>query len=249
MRLMCPECNADIAAHNINVQKMVAVCGDCDAVFRFTVDAAKRKRRKVKQPPHIQMAESPERMVLRFQRVYNQDERGLLWGDSVFALLLPVLLLVALRASAPILVVFMIAAWMAAAWYVQAALRFNQTTITRDADRLAVGYGPLPWFTGAPNLSLESQSVTEIICEQTTESRESASSTRFYHVRARRVDGDTVTILQAMPEDYAFFIAQELNTVVGDDLQATITHLQNVFEDEALDYDEDEYEAQRLVKA
>ncbi len=35
MKLTCPECGAHIPADNINVERLVAKCGACDAVFAF----------------------------------------------------------------------------------------------------------------------------------------------------------------------------------------------------------------------
>ncbi len=108
---------------------------------------------------------------------------------------------------------------------------------TRDDNQVIVDNGTLPSFTGATNVTLNRHDISETICEETEESRKSASINRFYHVRARLLDGHKITILKAIPEKYAFYISQELNTITEVEQESTITHLQDIFEDEeAINY-------------
>jgi lysine biosynthesis protein LysW len=233
MKVTCPECGAEIAAENINVQQLVAVCGTCNTVFRFDVTDPKRKRRKVKQPARVEMIEAPDRLMLRYQRVFNEEERGLDIGGYFMVLIMTGVMIAAIVYHAPVFISVFLAFLAVFSWYAEAAMLFNRTTISLGDDRLAVDYGPLPWMTGAGKNALDLHDVTEVTYEQTDQSRETASANRYYHVRARLRDGDTVTLLKGMPQEYAFYIAQELNAMIEDG--AITESLDNIIavEDEA----------------
>ena len=49
MKLKCPACGAPIPAAAINVQQMIAVCPECDNVFKFE-GTFRQQRRKLKAP-------------------------------------------------------------------------------------------------------------------------------------------------------------------------------------------------------
>ena len=239
MRLSCPECNAEIIADKINVQEMVAVCSQCNLIFHFDGADARRKHRKVRKPPDMTMVESPDRLVMGYQRVYNEGERGIATVNGLFAILLTMIVILALLDQSPVYIP--IGAWGAISWYVQATLWFNRTTVVTDDNQIVVNNGPLPSFTGAKNVTLNRHDISEIICEETEESRKSASINRFYHIRARLLDGHKITILKAMPEEYALYIAQELNTLSAGQQESTISHLQDIFNnEEAINYGETE---------
>jgi hypothetical protein len=232
MKLTCPNCGAPIAAGNINVQTMVAVCGDCDSVFAFDAADTGRKRRKVRQPGRLRLDESPDTLTMRYRRVFNQEEQGLAWGNGLFVLLLPVVLILTLYYKTPFHVPLLIALWGLFSWYVEAALLFNRTTVTVDQDRLEVDSGPLPWVTSASKIAIDREDLRDVVCEETEDSRRVAAVKRYYHVRARLHDGQALTLLKGMPQDYAFFIAQELNASARADSDPAT--LQDFFEDDTI---------------
>ncbi|MBN1562288.1 MAG: hypothetical protein JXA10_00495 [Anaerolineae bacterium] len=211
MKLTCPACNAAITADQINIHDQVAVCGACHTVFRFAVPERKRKQRKVKQPPRLTVSDPPGELVMQYRRIFNEEERGMAWGNGFFALIVLPLLLVLTLIYAPVWMFGLISVWLVISWYVQAALFFNQTTISLDDEQLAIMQKPLPTFSGARNFTLNSAEIVEAFCDETEESRRAASVNRFYHVRLRQTNGDVITILKALPGEVALFIAQEIN--------------------------------------
>lgn len=229
MRLTCPECGAEISAENTNMKEMTAICDECNAFFRF--DTANRKRRKVPQPARLAVEETPERLSMNYRRVLTEEERGIAIGNGVFALVLPFILLTAINGGAPLLILLLFALWVLVSWYVQIAMMFNKTTITADDDRLIVDNGILPWFAGVVDATFNMGDVAEIICEETEKSRQNAPVNRFYHVRAILADGNQVTLLRGMPQEYAFYIAQELNAEMKSGQVHLSTQDQDFFDD------------------
>ena len=56
MRLQCPSCKADIASEDININRLIAKCSQCNTVFEFekTVREAPRQRPEIVMPPGIE---------------------------------------------------------------------------------------------------------------------------------------------------------------------------------------------------
>lgn len=216
MKLACPACGTPIAAQNINVQTMVAVCEQCDSVFSFDATDTDRKRRKVRQPARLHLDDTADRLTMRYRRVFNQDEQGFAIGNGFFTVLLPIILILTLAYNASIFVSLFFALWMLVSWYGQVALLLNRTSLTMDVDRLSVTCGPLPWPTSARNTAINRHDLGDVVCEETEDSRRVAAVNRYYHVRARLLDGQKHTLLQGIPQDYAFYIAQELNALTMD---------------------------------
>src|SRR5438477_9183094 len=72
MQVTCPNCGEKVAAENINIQKMTAVCAACDTVFPFDLPEAKAKRRKVKQPAHLDLLDI-ETLQMEFWTNFRLD--------------------------------------------------------------------------------------------------------------------------------------------------------------------------------
>jgi len=72
-KLVCPSCNADVPADNINVAQMLAVCPNCDTVFNFgSLSAAqkskqKKKPRKMHPPQGFHVETTPEGFSMRWR--------------------------------------------------------------------------------------------------------------------------------------------------------------------------------------
>lgn len=232
MRLNCPECGAEIQAEKINVQEMVAVCGACNYVFRFDVDEAHRKRRKLKKPKRLHITETPDQLTMHYQMVSNEDEWPLTIGNAPFALLLPLAIMFTIMARMPYVVPLFFTLWAIASWYVQAAIWFNKTTIGINDERLSVESGPIPWVTTSRG-NIERQDIEEIICVETKKSQENAAVNRYFHVQVKLIDGHNINILKAMPQDYALYIAQELNAELKSNQQTSdVSRLEDFFEED-----------------
>ena len=73
MELKCPNCGETIPAENINIQEMVALCGECHHVFEFTrgTVARKAKRHAPPRPERVQVCADDDCLELSYRLVFG----------------------------------------------------------------------------------------------------------------------------------------------------------------------------------
>ena len=214
MQLTCPNCGAKISSKGINIQRMVAVCLTCDSVFQFDPSDTRIKRRKVKQPQHLNLDETDGQVKIAFRTNFRVDkDRSLLSG----ALLSAVTTFVTAALFAKYLVnsesIFMVAGFGLATlmcYYWLALVAFNKTHIVISDEKIKVSRNPLPnILTRANTISLSG--IENIRYEETAASKKEGYDTPRYHIWGETVDGRRSFIVGDVVESYAVFISQRLN--------------------------------------
>jgi hypothetical protein len=212
MMVNCPYCGAAIPTENINMQRLAALCQDCGHVFEFGHDipARKAKKREIEQPPRLRTRQDENRLEMAYRWVFGpSDKVG--FGISVFlSFVLTAVFLAAMSDStAPLLVLLLFGPLMAAFWYMVVVFLSTVTRIAVDDDQLAVKSGPLPFpFYGDKTLNRDE--VARIYCEETSESKQAGGVDRYHHVWVELDGGKRLAIQKSLPEDYALYIAQQL---------------------------------------
>ncbi len=144
MKLKCPACGAPIPAAAINVQQMVAVCPECDNVFKFE-GAFRQQRRKLKAPAQFQVVDDdPDRLDMAFKWSWRTEPPVGLFG-VIMGLLIPLIVYrMAERGGGarPLLP----AADCPDELYVLLTLVLNRTHYESDGETLQVYTEPLPFF-------------------------------------------------------------------------------------------------------
>ena len=229
MRLVCPDCAEPIAADNINVNEMIAVCGNCHTVFRFDVPHEKIKRRKTQQPERLNIREEDGVLDMWFTRVLGKEDmiarNGVGIASSFFTMLLLLTFSGYLEGDVPLLVPIILGFLVLAGYYTFALIMFDKTRIRADEHQISLHYEPLPNpFDEA--VRVDFADVESIICEETDESQKAGSLKRYYHVGAELVDGNRVLIVKDKPEQYAKYIAQRLEEKLHEKADNAINHLQ-----------------------
>ncbi len=218
MELKCKNCGAIISAENINIQKTLAVCAECNHVFDFSSDVLmqKAKQRKVRQPERLHVDDSGGRLEMAYRRVFSQEDKVVLGISACIAVFITFIFLVAAGESdTPPLLLFIVGLIPLAAAYIWAASMGNTTRAVLDEQTLMINCGPLP-LPDSANKDLERHNVVRVFCEETEDSQKKGSLTRYYHVCAELTDGNRAILIKGIPQDYAFYIAQRLDA----DLQA-----------------------------
>lgn len=228
-QLICPECGGSVTADNINIQKMTAVCAACDTVFQFdTPEAAtpKAKRRKVRQPQHLALQENGDTLRMAFRTNWRLDQESEVQGLGTAAVVMLLASIVSLgdlfageaASLAPTLIFGLLTGIVV---YMIGLRLYNQTHIDMDADVIRVSRQPLPSLRSEiHNISLSG--VTAIIAEETKASIEKEYDTPRFAIWAVRADGTRRLIVTDLVEDYAYFVAQQLDqSLHADDLVDT----------------------------
>jgi hypothetical protein len=215
MELKCTNCGEHISAENINIQRTLAVCDKCDHVFNFgdSVLTRKAKLRKARKPENLNAQDDGDSLELSYQQlVSDPNEKMGLAIVSVLAIILTLISIAAFSDSdAPLLVRIIFSVLPIVFWYIAAVALTTKTRINVDREKIAIKSGPLP-FPINDNKTIDYDDVTEVFCEETEESKKRAAFDRHYRVCMRFNDGNRVALLKSVPQDFAFYIAQSIES-------------------------------------
>lgn len=230
MQVNCPNCGEKIAAENINIHKMVAVCSACDTVFPFDSPESKIKRRKVKQPQQLTLRDA-ENLHMSFRTNFRLGENEAFIGSAVGSGFLTFFTLLMTNeyltdGLTPLLPLgFGLAALVM--YYAVALIVFNKTYIKMDENKISVSRKPLPNIL-AQDHEVNLSGVVKIVCEETKKSKKEAYDVPRYRVLAETVDGSQKMIVNDVIEDYAYFIAQRLEERLHADSDFDMSHLEDI---------------------
>ena len=237
MKLKCPSCGAPLSANDINIQKLVAVCPQCDNIFKFDGVFAQQQR-KIKAPAQFTVAESDaDGLDMAFKWSLRTEP-----PISVFALFAVLFgttatftgMLAEGAASAVALLPLIPLLWVV---YVLLTLLLNRTHYHADGESLLVYTEPLPYFRyGKKRVALDE--IREVTVERPSYAPFPEGKAGFYNVYAHTLDGDKIQIAAYVNYEHAHFIAQELRAY----LDASTQRPERLSEAEAViqtDADED----------
>lgn len=235
MQLHCPRCDHPIEAEQINIQKLVALCAQCSGVFDINRPRAKAKRRKAHRPPQLRQ-HSADPLHLGFRTNFRLDKSERFQSSAilsgVFSLVALLMTGLFLEGEVPIFLPLMFVMMAIAAIYSLATITYNQTHIRMEDEAIHVSRAPLPSLTGARRIGLDG--VESFTVEETTASRREGYDTPRYHVWANDADGGRRLVSGDLIEEYASYIAGQLNQRLIPDEAVSSTRLS----DSQLDIDD-----------
>tara|TARA_R110002072_G_scaffold243682_1_gene402806 strand:+ start:160082 stop:160795 length:714 start_codon:yes stop_codon:yes gene_type:complete len=222
MRVDCRNCGESVSADNINIDKLVAKCGACHAVFGFDVagGATKpRKRENIAMPKSVTVENQGGELVIVHR-----------WRSIVAVLFLTVFTLI----WNSITWTFFVIMWQEGQGFVMAFLSIfvavgvgvayltlgillNSTEIRVSGRRLTVKSGPLPM---PGSVDVRSEDIDQVWVEEKvshSNSRQGHSSTSVhYPVFLRMKDGTKKTLARyGQDSDLSLFLEQEIETHLG----------------------------------
>lgn len=216
MQLICPNCGEKIPSQQINVQQMVAVCPACDTVFRFTPPVPKAKRRKVKAPEKLTLAETGDQVHMAFRTNFRLDKDEGFISALIFSLVFSFITVlfagIFLMEEMPVLLLMTFGAALAAmiGYYRVALIAYNETHIDVSEDTITVSRQPVANVFVPPS-SIHLAGITRFHYEETPTSQKEGYDTPRYGVWAILEDGGRRIIVNDVTVEYAAFIAQRLN--------------------------------------
>lgn len=212
MQPHCPQCQEPIKAEQINIQRMVALCEACGSVFDIDNQRQKAKRRKVKRPPALRiLAEDPLHLAFRtnFRLDRSESFRSSAIMSGVFSMLTLLMLGLQQEGEVPVFLPLMFLLLASAALYSLATIVYNQTHIRVDAEAIHVARRPLPSLTQARQVNLDG--IDSFSAEETVASQREGYDTPRYHVWANFLDDGRRLVCGDLVEEYASYIASQLN--------------------------------------
>jgi hypothetical protein len=185
-RILCRSCSRPVDADGINLDRMIAKCGACNAVFDFSSQirrdpapstALQRRRPAVPMPSNITVhrglagdldtyrSRGGAEPIVIVRRWFTPAYLGLLFFCIGWDAFLVFWYSIALRGGAWLMVVFPIAhvAIGVGLTYTTLAGLINRTWIAVQDGWLTVRHGPIPW---RGNHRLRVEAVKQLFCEQ-----------------------------------------------------------------------------------
>ncbi len=217
MKLRCPDCGAEVPADNINLDRMVAKCQVCNAVFAFGDQLGSGARSSARlpapRPANVQIEQDgtelrltrrwfgPVFIFLALFAVFWNGFMAVWFGMAIISRLWPMALFGTLHASIGLFV-----AYYAIAGFV------NSTVVRVGMGEIEVRHGPLPWFG---NRRLETASIAQLYVKEVLR-RQRRGSSLTYEVHAATRDGGHVILLSGLESsEQALFQEQEIERALG----------------------------------
>lgn len=222
MKVECRSCGAGVAAENINIDKLVAKCGACNAVFGFDVSggsAHRRERANVAMPKGVTVEnQGGDLVIVRswrsvflvvFLTVFTLIWNGITWPFFISTL-----------AEGPGFITAFLSIFIlvgALVGYATLCVLFNSTEIRVSNRRLTVNHGPLP-VPGS--VDVDPSNVEQLWVEQSiSHNRSNDGSSRTsvsYPLYLRLKDGAKKALLRNVSDsDLSIFLEQQIEEFLG----------------------------------
>lgn len=207
--LSCKNCDTHISAKDININKAIAKCPECDHVFSFEQDLNVHLHK-----PEVMMPKNIEVLELRSElNLYRKWWGPKFIGIAFFALFwngfMVVWFSMAIATGAYPMALFgtihAIAGLGMIYWVI--AGTFNTTEVRTTKNRFYIKHGPIPW---RGNREIEVSNISQFFTKMHIQ-RNDNSTTYSYELHAVLNDGKQIKILGQMdkPEE-ALYLEQEL---------------------------------------
>jgi len=213
MQLTCPNCQTEIPAENINIQKTLALCPECGSVFNFGDNQSqsttpKIKRRKAKKPDHVTLHEEGDTLHLSYPLINDRASKIAIGFLSVVLIGFIVLLASQLIPDGKIAPLLLLSLMFGGFGTLLAGMVFMRSHVQFTDEQFTTYWSP---FTMNKS-ELYSEEIIEFKYEETTATMESAFSSARFNVYALLV-GDRKRLVTGSiaDENLATYIAQELN--------------------------------------
>ena len=233
MQVKCSECGAEVPAKNVNIDKLVAKCDACGAVFPLSLGAgpavppaapglapsATIAAGDVQMPPGVSVTGGDDALVISRSWWHRTQTKfvllfSLIWNGVVWYLL-PAMIA---KEKWPLVGMFSVMALIGLGLaYASFAFLVNNTHVRIDRERLSVRHGPMP----SPGTVVLRRSDVEFVYADTKDYTERGSDnvrtvSHGYVVVAKTKDGATKTLLAGLPDArQAQFLAQEISRHIG----------------------------------
>ena len=208
MKITCRHCGATIPAANINIQKMVALCENCNNVFALDQHKFVRKSKRVipKRPPRVKLhtQADDDHLALSYRLALGPGPKVGLFGTSIGSIVLTLMLVGMSRDGAPGGAMLFVGLLLLFTLYMLATIVTTTTTISADDDTLQISTGPLP-FPVSDDKTLNLREIRRIYVGQTVEAFSGGIPAN--NVYAEMNDSRRVPVVTSLPYDYAHYLA------------------------------------------
>lgn len=226
MQIRCDSCGAEVAAADVNLERMMAKCARCNSVFDVSAQTGgQRRARPVVPMPKRITVQSGEETVDGSYRVSSAPSDRFVIVRSWFSPMLFAMVVFCLfwdgflilwyaaagRSANIVALIFPILHVTVGVFITYSTICgfVNKTFITLAGGTLTVRHGPLPWWG---NTQMAASDIEQIFCRQHIGNK----GARTYRVIALEKGGAERFLLKDLPDaEQALFIEQALEARLG----------------------------------
>ncbi len=216
-QLECPNCSAEIFSDDINIDKAIAKCTNCNAVFPFEEEVKKKKwgrrRAEIFQPEGIEMFRLRNELNIDFKW---QNVKSTHWFMVLFTIMWNAMLIPA-AVSAILSGQLMALLFMSIHLAVGAGLAFNllsnfinRTYLTVDAYNLSIEHRPIrnPF---KPNEEIPVREIDQLYVKRYVSSTTNGVPSHGHAIMVILKNGRQLKLMDGMKNpDKALYIEQEI---------------------------------------
>lgn len=214
MKLLCPECASSITANDINLDRMVAKCATCNAVFGFDQNFTNPNvvhtltRLDTPKPNRIEMQHAGTELIFSW-RWFTTSMAAL----AIFAVIWNGFLAVWFGIAIINRIWFMAAFGSLHALvgitlaYVVISGFINSTAVRVGMGELTIKHGPLPYRRG---IRMETGEIIQLYSKEIIQ-RSSRTTSAAYEIHAATRDGKSIKLVGGLEtSEQALYIEQEI---------------------------------------
>lgn len=221
LQLSCPNCNHQIIAEDININKEFAKCGNCNNVFSFEEDtnAPMRRRSEVFMPEAIELEEYQDELTMFYK--WSKAKKispfliffGLVWNG----MMIPFVIAAIASGSLAFLLGISIHLMVGIGFIVYILLNFMNTTyITVDDFELSIEHRPFNFPFIAKNQYFDVQNIEQLYAKKYVTHQTNGRNVYAYGVFATLKNGEDLKIIGGFKnKNKALFIEQEVELFLG----------------------------------
>ena len=219
-KLMCPHCKNVVSSGNVNTEKLVAKCPDCQSVFSFAKDKdyILKERSKINVPDDIEIWKQAN--GLRISYKWNDPVKQILWLEIAFWILIFVLGIFMLNSgnsasySAVEVLVFVIFGCILA--YLLVSIFINHTQIDISQSQVSIQNKPLITPFSLFNKQYRNEDIEQVYCHQYKAYPKIGKPVFAYSVTAITKDKSTHDLVRGIQDrNLALYIEQEIEEQLG----------------------------------
>lgn len=224
MQIRCRSCGETVPADDINLDKMLAKCRDCHAVFDFSdqvegAPAKKRSRAEIALPKGLTVEDLGN--DLKITRKWGRSLGcfffvfALFWNSVVSVFVVGAITGSMKGEGAGFLPIFLIPFVLVGlgTGYAALGLLLNRTVIGLEGGRLSVRSGPIPW---PGNKDVETTSIEQLFCIEYESYRQNNVPQYRFAVHAVTREGGKMKLITGMEQaEQALYLEQLLEKHLG----------------------------------